>query len=137
MNSIPFDPIITQLERNYASDVDGGKPSSPNWPLGRTGMQAGRTNVGLRFQMTRQGMESMYTLAVRRLLERGAQDPMFSSPETGEDEVADEEAALLDAEVGAPGGDAHLEDARPSEGERERAQARRDLHLLWLGYSSF
>ena len=93
--------------------------------------------MGLRFQMTRQGMESMYTLALRGLLERGARDPMFSSPEAGQDEAADEDVALLEAEVAAPVRDAHLEDALRGEAERERAQARRELHLLWLGYSGF
>lgn len=93
--------------------------------------------MGLRFQMTRQGMESMYTLALRGLLERHARDPMFSSPEVEENESADEDVALLEAEVAAPGRNAHLEAALRDDAERERARARRELHLLWLGYSGF
>lgn len=93
--------------------------------------------MGMKFQMTRQGMESMYTLAWHGLTERGAQDPMFSSPETEPDEAPESETLLLEAEVVAPGRLAPLEGWLRSRSERKRLLERREADLLRLGYTGF
>jgi hypothetical protein len=93
--------------------------------------------MGLKYQMTRHGMQSMYTLAWRGLMERGPQDPMFSSPDTDVQEPADADEIFLEAQLTAPGRLAPLEDAVRSRTERERLLARREAELLRLGYTGF
>jgi hypothetical protein len=91
--------------------------------------------MGMKYQMTRQGMQSMYTLAWHGVTERGARDPMFSSPDP--DLETDPDEMLLEAEVVTPGRLAPLESALRAQAESERVLARREADLLRLGYLGF
>jgi hypothetical protein len=91
----------------------------------------------MKFQMTRQGMESMYTLAWHGVTE-GGRDPMFSSPEIVEpEETAETEALIMEAELAVPSRQASLEGAWRARSERKRLLDRRDAELLRLGYTGF
>jgi hypothetical protein len=92
--------------------------------------------MSVKYQMTQQGMQSMFTLAWRGVTERTAHDPIFVE-RTVEADESDHDAMLLEVSVVAPGRAAPLEEAIRSQSERERVLARREVELLRLGYTGF
>lgn len=93
----------------------------------------------MKYQMTRHGMQSLYTLAWlhgTRPERQSHADPMFSGYGSEQvEEAPDADALALEATLSAPGRVAHLEAAVRGEAYARRQQDRRDAHLLWLGYS--
>jgi hypothetical protein len=92
----------------------------------------------MKFQMTRQGMQSLYTLAWREGAEQelaGSEDPIFSRSEPSEADVLEAEAELLDVNLHNVQRSAVLEEAVRTADSRERLLARREMDLLRLGYS--
>lgn len=96
--------------------------------------------MSIKFRMTQEGMQSMYTLAWRQGAARPkvAEDPMFSGYGTIDaDEPSDADVALLEEGLVAPSRRAPLEEAVRTKAMRDRLEARRALNLLWLGYMGF
>jgi hypothetical protein len=96
--------------------------------------------MSIKFRMTQEGMQSMYTMAWRQGVARPkvAQDPMFAGYGAVEaEESADADVAMLEEGIVAPGRVAPLEEVVRSKTLRDRLEARRALNLLWLGYMGF
>ncbi len=96
----------------------------------------------MKFQMTREGMQSMYTMAWAQRRARPAKfDPMFSgyavdqSSEASDVELEAADAVLLEETVVKPGRVAPLEDALRTASHRDRELSRRVLDLVRLGYT--
>jgi hypothetical protein len=97
--------------------------------------------MSMKFQMTRQGMQSMYSLAWRQGVVRAAaarKDPIFSSAGADEaEEGADADMALLSETVVSPGRLAPIDASLQTAAQRDRQLANRVLDLLRLGYTGF
>jgi len=93
----------------------------------------------MKYQMTRHGMQSLYSLAWRHGAvpeQQASTDSMFSDTGAGEGEGAPEaEELLLEEALVAPGRVAPLEAAARADAYARREMKRRDAHLLWLGYA--
>ena len=92
--------------------------------------------MSVKFQMTSQGMQSMFTLAWHGVTDRSAHDPIFTERAI-EGEDSDHDAMLLEESLVSPGRAAPLEEALRVQSERERLLARREMELLRLGYMGF
>ena len=94
--------------------------------------------MAMKYQMTPQGMQSLYSLAWRHGTTpepQSAADPMYSGYGAAAGEEAPEaEPLLLDETVVAPGRVAPLEAAVRADAYARRELDRRERHLLWLGY---
>jgi len=93
--------------------------------------------MNMKYQMTERGMQSLYSLAWRHGAAPGSafqEDPIFGRHDA-EEELAESEDLLLAEVVLTPGRLAPLEDAVRQASERERRLARREVDLLWLGYT--
>lgn len=92
--------------------------------------------MAVKYQMTRQGMESMYTLAWRQRPGRQPKiDPMFSGYGVDQSDEQDEDVTLLEEAVVSPSRTSSLEQAVRSAAERDRVLSRRVLDLVRLGYT--
>jgi hypothetical protein len=92
----------------------------------------------MKFQMTRQGMQSLYSLAWRHGVVPEVQyseDPMYSGYGAAEEEAPAGEAALLEETLVAPARPSPLEEMVRGEAYARRKVNRRELDLFWLGYS--
>ena len=92
--------------------------------------------MSVKFQMTSQGMQSMFTLAWHGVTDRSAHDPIFVERAV-EGEESDHDAMLMEESLVSPGRTAPLEEALRAQTERERVMARRELELVRLGYLGF
>ena len=92
--------------------------------------------MAMKFQMTSQGMQSMFTLAWHGVTDRPAHDPIFEERAVEADE-GEQEMTLLEEQMVSPGRTAPLEEAIRAQSQRERTLARREMELLRLGYMGF
>jgi hypothetical protein len=100
--------------------------------------------MSMKFQMTREGMQSMYTMAWTQRRARPSKfDPMFSgygvdqSSEESDVELEAADAALLEEAVVNPRRAAPIEDSIRTASQRDRELSRRVLDLVRLGYTGF